>query len=418
MPRKPIVEKPRTRLTDLILKSQRKKFGEDSISTSGGYGDIENYLDTGILSLNYAIGGGGGGKGLPKGRMTVFQGEEQASKTSSIIVMLARCQARGGLPVYIDAEYKHDRAWAARLGLFDDTTLPQAILDGRATEDTLPCMIIYPEHIQKVFQQLEALIDTIREEDPDVEVLIAWDSVAATPSTAEFESNYDNNQPGGPAKQMSQGLKKLCFKMAREGVTLLAVNQEKDFIGFTGPAKKGSKVATIAQKPLAFHATVRIVVRNAGYLAKGTSDDAKGEENSIGIKVAAKVAKNQCGPKGRVARFDFITVGRAPGPDNNKWILDFALDAKPAIVIKAGAFCHLRGSDEKWYAKDAVKSKDWPAIEAAVTSAMAQELAERFGTWVPDDTPTSDDEDDGDDETAPAQGSMTDSELHAYEQED
>lgn len=407
------VVKPRTRLTDIVMAKQKKKFGDDSVSTSGGYGDITGYLDTGIIALNYAIGAGRAG-GLPKGRMTVFQGAEQAGKTSSITKMLAMCQKRHGLTVYIDAEYKFDRRYAARMGLYDEQTLPGAIERGDADEDTLPLMIIYPEHIQKVFQQLEKLIDDIREEDPDIEVLIAWDSVAATPSTAEFESNYDNNQPGAPAKQMSQGLKKLCFKLARENVTLLAVNQEKDFIGFTGPAK-GNKVATIAQKPLAFHCTVRIEVRSAGYLAKGTSDDAKGEENSIGIKVAAKIAKNQCGPKGRVAKFNLVTVGKQLGPDNDQWILDFALDAKPAIVIKAGAFCHMRGSDEKWYAKDFRKSKDYDAVCKAVRAAMDDELAMRFDGFIPNEDPTADDEDDGDDDTAPAQGALSDEELAAFE---
>lgn len=398
----------RLKLTDAILAKQRKKFGDDSISTSGGYGDITGYLDTGVLAINYAIGH----DGIPLGRLTTLQGAEQAGKTSTITTMLAACQARGGLAVYIDAEYKFDRNWAARLGLFDDQTLPQAVAEGRATDDTLPLMIIYPEHIQKVFQQLEALIEQIREEDEDVEVLIAWDSVAATPSTAEFEANYDNNQPGSPARQMSGGLKKLCFKLARENVTMLAVNQEKEAIGFTGPSA-ASKVATIAQRPLAFHSTVRIEVKSAGFVAKGGEDGRK-EENSIGVKVAAKVAKNQCGPKGRVARFNLITVGRNVGPDNDQWMLDYALEtAKPAIVVKSGAFCHMRGSDEKWYAKDFKKAGDYTAICAAVRAAMDAELAERFGTWVPGQK--EDEDDDGDAETGPAVGALSDEELEAFE---
>lgn len=415
MPRKPAAPKTKVRLTDIVMAKQKKKFGDDTISTSGGYGDITGYLPTGILAIDYAIGAGRAG-GLPRGRLTVFQGAEQASKTSDITVMLAMCQKRHGLPVYIDAEYKFDRRYAARLGLYDEQTLPDAIAKGDADEDTLPLIIIYPEHIQKVFQQLEKLIDDIREEDPDVEVLIAWDSVAATPSTAEFESNYDNNQPGGPAKQMSQGLKKLCFKMARENVTLLAVNQEKDFIGFTGPAK-GTKVATIAQKPLAFHCTVRIEVKSYGFVAGPGGEDAKKEENSIGIKVAAKIAKNQCGPKGRVARFNLITIGKKLGPDNDQWMLDFALDAKPAIVIKAGAYCHMRGSEDKWYAKDFTKSKDYDAVCKAVRAAMNDELAIRFDGFVANEDPTADDEDDGDDETGPAAGSLTDEELEEFEKE-
>jgi RecA/RadA recombinase len=415
MPRKTAAApKTKPKLTDIIAAKMKKKFGDDSISTSGGYGDIPGYLDTGIIALNYAIGAGKAG-GLPMGRMTVLQGAEQASKTSDITKMGAMCQKRHGLFVYIDAEYKFDRKYAARLGLYDEETLPAAIARGDADEDTLPCMIIYPEHIQKVFQQLEVLIDEIREEDPNVEVLIAWDSVAATPSTAEFESDYDNNQPGSPARQMSAGLKKLCFKLARENVTLLAVNQEKEFIGFTAN-KNASKVATIAQRPLAFHCTVRIEVKSYGFVAAGGSgEDAKKEENSIGIKVAAKIAKNQCGPKGRVARFNLITIGPKLGPDNDRWILDFALDAKPAIVIKTGAYNHMRGSEDKWYAKDFTTSRDYDAVCKAVRAAMDVELAMRFEGFVPKEDPTAEDDDDGDDDTAPAQGSLTDAELEEFE---
>ncbi len=418
MPRKAApTPKRRERLTDIIMAKQKKKFGDDTVSTSGGYGDIVGYLDTGILALNYAIGAGNAG-GLPRGRLTVLQGAEQASKTSQIIKMLAMCQKRHGLAVYIDAEYKFDRKYAARLGLYDDTTLAAAIKRGDADEDTLPLMIIYPEHIQKVFQQLDRLIDDIRDEDPDVEVLLAWDSVAATPSTAEFEANYDNMQPGSPARQVSAGLKKLCFKLARENVTMLAVNQEKEYLGFTA-GKNSNKVATVAQKPLAFHCTVRIEVKSYGFVAGRGGEDAKKEENSIGIKVAARVAKNQCGPKGRVARFNLITVGPELGPDNDQWILDFALEAKPAIVIKAGAFCHLRGSDDKWYAKDFRKSADYATVCAEVRKAMDAELAMRFEGFVPDYTPTAaEEDDDGDDETGPVAGSLTDAELAAFEAED
>ncbi len=410
---KPAVVRPR--LTELVMAKMQKKFGDDSISISGGYGDITGYLDTGILAINYAIGAGNAG-GLPKGRLTVLQGAEQASKTSDITKMLAMCQKRMGQAVYIDAEYKFNRKYAARLGLYDETTLADAIKRGDASEGTLPCMVIYPEHIQLVFQQIETLIEVIREEDEDVEVLIAWDSVAATPSTAEFEANYDNNTPGSPARQVSAGLKKLCFTLARKNITMLAVNQEKDFIGFTAN-KNSTKVATVAQKPLAFHCTIRIEVKSWGFVAAGSGEDEKKEENSVGIKVVAKIAKNQCGPKGRIARFNLITVGKKLGPDNDRWILDFALDAKPSIVVKSGAYCNMKGSAEKFYAKDFASSGDYEAICKKVRAVMDTELAERFDGFVPKDSPTADDDDEDDEERSAVVKPLTDEELREFERE-
>ena len=397
MARKPAAEKSKMRITDRVIAAQRKKFGDDSISSSGGYGDISRYLDTGIIALNYAIGH----EGVPEGRITSLQGPEQAGKTSTITTILATAQARGALCVYIDAEYKFDRKYAARLGLYDDATLPDAIAKGKATEETLPLIIIYPEHIQRVFQQIEKLIEDIREEDPDVEVFIAWDSVAATPSTAEFEANYDSMAPGSPARQMSAGLKKLCFTLARERVTMLIVNQEKESIGMMG---QGSKVATIAQRPIAFHSTVRIEVKKWGFVA-GSGEDGKKEENSIGIKVAAKIAKNQCGPFGRVARYNLITVGRDIGVDNDAWILDYALDGvKPGIVVKSGAYYNMRGSTDKFYRKDFATSPDYTSICTQVRASMAEELAKRFGEW-DGKAESEDDDSEADDTQAEAFGS-------------
>ena len=160
-------------------------------------------------------------------------------------------------------------------------------------------------------------------------------------------------------------------------------------------------------------------MKTYGFVAPvGVPKEDQKEENAIGIKIAAKVAKNQCGPKGRIARFNLITVGKTLGPDNDKWILDFALDAKPAIVIKVGAFCHLRGSDEKWYAKDFAKADDYDAVCKAVRKAMDDELSHRFEGFVLDETPTAvDAEDEGDEDTGPNAGSLTDAELEAFEKE-
>jgi len=402
----------RPKLTDILLNKMQKNklFGSDAISTSGGYGDITGYLDTGIYAINFAIGH----EGIPKGRLTSLQGAEQAGKTSTITTILAAAQARGSLCVYIDAEYKFDRKYAARLGLFDGETLPAAIAAGRANENTLPLMIIYPEHIQLVFQQIDLLIESIREEDPDVEVLFAWDSVAATPSTAEFEANYDSMAPGSPARQMSAGLKKLSFTLAREQVTMLIVNQEKESIGMMG---QGSKVAVIAQRPIAFHSTVRIEVKKWGFVA-GPGEDGKREENSIGIKVAAKVAKNQCGPFGRVARYSLITVGRDVGVDNSGWILDYAIDlVKPGIVVKSGAYYNLRGSQEKFYRKDFTKSADCAEICRQVFASIDEEIAKRFGTWDKDDKAEAEEDEDRPENTAEYKGRMTDEELAAWEKD-
>lgn len=359
-PKKPVEQ--RTRLTDILKAKHQKKFGDDSITTSAGLSDITDWISTRIFALDTAIGR----PGIPLGRLTTLQGKEASGKTSITCSILAETQSRGGLAIYIDAENKFDRAFAAKLGLYDEEEVEARGLD------VLPLLIVQPEHIGNVFQQIHKLIEDAREEDPNILICIAWDSVAATPTTAEFEADYDSTQPGLASRQVSAGLRKLCRVIAKERVALIAINQEKEAIGKMGWG--GANIATIAQKPLGFHSSLRLEVTKTGYIGDK-------EENATGIKIRVKVAKNQVAPYGRRANFEFHNIGRV-GIDNDGSILDMGLDL--GIVKKAGSWLHMKGSDEKFYRKDFAKSNDYDAIQTAVKKAVADKLDEMLGGWSPD----------------------------------
>src|SRR3990167_2696708 len=176
-------ESNRARATEMAVAQIKERFGSGSIMKLGEARamDVEA-VPTGCLSLDIALGVGGG----PRGRGVEVVGPEASGKTTLAQHIVAEVQKMGGVAAFIDAEHALDPDYARKIGVDVDNLL-----------------ISQPDTGEQALEILETLV---RSNAVDVVVI---DSVAALVPKAEIEGEMGDSHMGLQARLMSQALRKL-----------------------------------------------------------------------------------------------------------------------------------------------------------------------------------------------------------------
>jgi recombination protein RecA len=174
------------------------------------------FVSTGSYALNKIISGDYM-KGIPIGMITQFHGEASTAKTVFATHILKEAQSKGYYSMLVDSENAYNPTFARQLGVD-------------------PERLIYstPETLEESFQVMEETITSIREADPETPIVIAYDSIAVSPSKAEYDAeNYDGNNMQGAIRAKATGacLRKINPLMRKHKVALVVINQIRSKVG-------------------------------------------------------------------------------------------------------------------------------------------------------------------------------------------
>lgn len=318
----------------LTMDKIDKDFGKGSVMIMGEKPHVEQeYISTGSLGLDVALGIGG----LPKGRVIEIYGPESSGKTTIATHVIAEAQKKGGMCAIIDAEHAFDSNYARKLGVDIDNLL-----------------ISQPDYGE---QALEIADRLILSGALDVVVI---DSVAALVPKSELEGEMGDSKMGLQARLMSQALRKLTATIAKTNCCCIFINQLREKIG----VMFGNPETTTGGNALKFYASVRLDIRRMAQIKDG--------DEAIGNRVKVKVVKNKVAPPFRNAEFDIIF---GEGISKTGEIIDMGVEL--GILQKSGSWFSY-DSNKLGQGRDSVKQLllDNPEMAAEIEGKIRAKIAE------------------------------------------
>lgn len=267
-----------------LIKKLSKDFGYDP----SGRDEATRFISTGSQLLDIAIANRVDG-GIPIGRLTEIVGTESAGKSVLMATLIANAQKQGMKCFLIDTETTSDKYFLTKFGV-DYEDLTRLVLEN--VEDVMTAI----EYIIKKYQdEVIAQEPAKGKKNNRKELFIGWDSVAITPSKEEVENDIEKQSMGQIPRILSKGLRKINKLVSQTNTTLVFANQLKENIG----QMFGDKMVAPGGRAIKYHASTRIRLDKKTEI-KNT------QEQSIGIKVKAKVIKNKVSIPYREANFDIV----------------------------------------------------------------------------------------------------------------
>lgn len=257
-------------------KDQKVAFflGQDDAPTN-----VEGWISTGAAMLDVAISNRPYG-GLPVGRITEVTGLEQSGKSLLSAHLLAETQRQGGVAVLIDTETAVSREFLEAIGV-----------------DVSKLLYVSADSVEQIFEFTETIIEKVRTTQKDKLVTIVVDSVAAASTKNELAADYGKDgYATDKAIIISKAMRKITNLIGRQKITLVFTNQLRQKMN----AMFGDPWTTSGGKALAFHASVRLRLKNMGQIKQKVN----GQDKVIGMKVRCQVIKNRMGPPLRAADFE------------------------------------------------------------------------------------------------------------------
>jgi recombination protein RecA len=320
--------------------------------------NITDWISTGNDIVDLAIANRPNA-GLPVGRIIEIMGETAAGKSLLTASILAQCQRKGGLSIYIDTENAVANDFFEMLGM------------------DLSKMIYAPvETIEDAFEIIETIIEKVRLADKDRLVCIAIDSIMGATTKVEQEADYEKDgYATTKAIVLSKAMRKITNMIGRQKICLVLTNQLRDKVGVMG---FGEKTQTSGGKAVGFHSSVRLSLYNLGMIKKS-------DGTIVGAKTKLKVKKNRLGPPSREVEYDiYFDSGIDSAPS---WI-DVLIKHK--LVKKRGAYydyIDTETGEEVIFTSANIlsKFKENPLLKKQVYDKLCEEYIMKYDPANPDE---------------------------------
>jgi recombination protein RecA len=331
---------------DEIVKEIKKQTDSDSITKGEDYADPADYVSTGNMALDWALGG----DGFAFKFVIQLLGESRSGKTALMMETAGNAQDKyNAYVVWGDREGAFTRAFAEKLGM----DMSKVIL-AEAYDLETP---------KEGFNFFKNSIRVIREKDPEAYIVICLDSLAA------FSPGQEGEDMGKVAKQNHRGFREFLPYVDKKVMVLFA-NQITYKIGilFGNP-----KTSTGGTAPIYYSSY--ILELDPGKLIKDEGN------RVVGQYIAAEVVKTRLGPAHRGVKipFDYDSGFSWYGGFMRMLVHKGILTPTNKQKFKSGLPCDYKHNDtDEKYHEDEVERllKDHPKLAEDKASVVIQSNGE------------------------------------------
>jgi recombination protein RecA len=308
------------RMTEKLLAQLKKDLGDEKAYAASEVPNVE-VISTGSIGLDFATGIGG----FARGSLNEVFGPEGIGKTTLSYYMIAEAQKKGLYAAFLNLEGRFSAQWAKKVA--------------NVNLDNL--LVAAPDPGSEAVETAAKIVNS-----GGVGVLV-FDSIGAMVGDKESIPG-EKKQVGGQSALVTQMVSMLLIPAARNGTTVIFLNQVRDVFGAAVPM-----VESPGGHALKHSASIRVQL-------KPTRDKilevVNGEKKEVGYRVAAFIKKNKLAAPKQVANWQFVTdevPGLPLGIDRVGEVIDLALRLN--VVERGGAmYRHETFPDGSIKGKDAV----------------------------------------------------------------
>lgn len=227
-------------------------------------------IPTGITSFDHSTGIGG----VPRRRISIFQGEEASGKTLLLLVLIANLQRQGGRAAFVDLEHALTPSFARLLGVeYDDLVISR------------------PRTLEQAYDIAKELGES------GLFDVVGFDSAVALSPESDLEKSASQGvQRAGQAQVHSQELKKMV-SLLHDRTALVMINQLRENPNPPGWWSGGKMLYSPGGRALGFYCSLRVDVK-----ATKNYKDSSGKR--IGHRVMTRISKNKVAQPWGEATFD------------------------------------------------------------------------------------------------------------------
>lgn len=327
------------------------KLGKDvglTLMRDNTYANVSNWLPTGIPQYDRILGGG-----IPFGRVTEIFGKKASGKSTFALALSKQASDLDVVTVWIDVEGTSDINRLTQLGI--DTEKVFAI----QPEFNPKTNMVDPLTVEIIGEKIENLLKVFRDNSPNTPLLIIWDSIAATSSKVEMESDYDSERPGLKAKSLAKFFNKVTPLVNGYNVALVCINQARDVMG--GSFGHGDNIDSPGGKALEHVVSLQLLVNQVDASKfnqkKPTSASQYGDYVGHNMQVTTKKSKVSR-PNQKAKAFIASEYELDDGTEINGFdpMVNFAMSADNNKILDSRGswkvFVDKHGQEHKKYMKD------------------------------------------------------------------
>ena len=318
--------------------------------------EVKEWIPTGSRWLDSIICRGKMA-GIPVGKITELAGLSSSGKSFMACQIAAEAQKKGHSVVYFDAESAIDPDFLENSGIDVGDSF----------------MYVQAVSVEKTLETIEGLMG----EWPDTQFFFIWDSIAATTSEKEMESDFNPQSTMAVKPRIfSKAFPKLTIPLANQQCTLLLINQLKTNIARSPAEAMVTPFIAPGGKAIEYFSSLRIWLTKRKAKASYVVDDSG---LRIGSEVKVKVEKSRFGSEGRTCGFKILWGDGVGIQDEESWLEAIRLSGsdrfKPGswnrLISKSGK--EFKFQRTQWL--DKLKDKEFRQI---VLDIMDEEIIGKF----------------------------------------